>query len=285
MFGEADLVIAVGCSLARHNADAGKLWPKARVLQIDINPVTVSQGRVAADLHLLSDARLGVEALLQSVTERPKQWRTDELAKRIQLEPADRVVFPAEDGVHDPRDVVTALDAVIPQDWQLVNSSGHCSYYFAQMPGRRFENFLTIREFGAIGNGISFAMGAAVAHPEVPIVLFDGDGSFLMHVQELETMMRHGMNILIVVLNDGAYGSEIHKLRAEGLSDAGAVFGRTDLAAIGRGFGTGGERVEDLSTLPILIEEYSKTKGITVLDIPVSDQIVSPVIRRSHKKG
>ncbi|MDU8909769.1 thiamine pyrophosphate-binding protein [Aestuariicoccus sp. MJ-SS9] len=285
MFAEADLVIALGASLARHNADGGALWPKARVLQIDTDPVAVSQGRVAADLHLRADARLGAEALAEAIRPRPADWRSDALATRIRTEPADSAQFPPEDGLHDPRDAVAALDAAIPSDWQLVNSSGHCSYYVAQMPRRAYENFLTIREFGAIGNGISFAMGTGVAHPDQPVVLFDGDGSLLMHVQEIETILRHGLNILIVVLNDGAYGSEIHKLRAEGLSDAGAVFGPTDLAAIARGFGAAGQRVDDLSDLPGLISQFQGSGRAALLDIPISDRIMSPVIRRSHGKG
>jgi len=59
-------------------------------------------------------------------------------------------------------------------------------------------------------------MGVAAARPDRTVVLFDGDGSLLMHVQELETIKRHRLNILIVVMNDGAYGSEVHKLRSEG---------------------------------------------------------------------
>src|SRR5690606_2014050 len=115
--------------------------------------------------------------------------------------------------------------------------------------------FLTIREFGAIGNGVSYAMGVAAARPGDTVVLFDGDGSLLMHMQELETYKRHGLNILICTLNDGAYGSEIHKLRDEGLSEAGAVFGRTDLAAIARGFGIGGIRIRDLTEIPKQVAE------------------------------
>ena len=282
LLGQADLVIAVGCSLAQHNSDRGKLWPKARVLQIDTDPVAVSQGRIAADLHLRADARLGVEALTQALASRTPDWRSDTLATRIATEPADAAEFPAEPGLFDPRDAVAALDTTIPPDWQLVNSSGHCSYFFAQMPRRPFDNFLTIREFGAIGNGISFAMGTATAHPDTPVVLFDGDGSLLMHAQELETIRRHGMKILIVVLNDGAYGSEIHKLRAEGLSDEGAVFGRTDLAAIARGFGLDGTRLDDLADLPDRIAEFARSDRAMLLDIPISDRIMSPVIRRSH---
>ena len=138
-------------------------------------------------------------------------------------------------------DVVEALEAALPQEWEMVNSGGHCSWFFAQMPSRPQEKFLTIREFGAIGNGISFAMGVAAARPDRTVVLFDGDGSLMMHVQELETIQRHGLNILIVVMNDGAYGSEVHKLRSEGMPEDGSVFGYCDFAGIARGFGLAGK--------------------------------------------
>ncbi|WP_114967109.1 thiamine pyrophosphate-binding protein [Alkalilacustris brevis] len=280
--GEADLIIAVGTILAHHNAAGGKLFPKAHVLQIDTKPLTISQGRVAADSHVRADARLGAEALTAAVPARPVKWRSDDMARRIRETEIDSAEFAHEEGVHDPRDVAAAFEAHVPADWQLVNSSGHCSFYVAHMPSRPQENFLTIREFGAIGNGISFAMGVAAARPDSTVVLFDGDGSLMMHVQELETIRRHNLNILICVMNDGAYGSEIHKLRSEGLSDAGAVFGRTDLAAIARGFGLGGETVNDLADLPRLIEEFRKTGGAAVWDFPISDQVISPVIRGAH---
>lgn len=281
-FGEADLVVAGGGSLARHNSEGGALWPKAQLLHIDIEPRTLSQGRIAADLHLRADAALGVEALLAALPARPAAWRSAALAARIRTEPADPHPFPPEPDVLDPRAAAAALEAHLPAHWQLVNSSGHCSYFFAQMPSRPYEKFLTIREFGAIGNGISFAMGVAAARPDETVVMFDGDGSLLMHVQELETIRRHGLNILIVVFNDGAYGSEIHKLRAEGISDHGAVFGRTDLAAVARGFGLMGERITDLAALPRLIENFARTGGAAVFDIAVSDKVMSPVMRRAH---
>ncbi|MFV0491990.1 MAG: thiamine pyrophosphate-binding protein [Pseudorhodobacter sp.] len=283
LFAEADLVIAVGCRLTLHNLYGGMLFPKAGIIQIDTDPRALSQGMVAADFHLRSDARLGVEALTAMLTPRPG-WRTDRLARVISDAPCDTAGFPSEAGLSDPRDVVTALDAALPQGWQMVNSSGHCSFYFAHMK-RPFETFLTIREFGAIGNGISYAMGVAAAKPGDTVVMFDGDGSLLMHIQELETIRRHKLNILICVLNDGAYGSEIHKLRGEGLPDTGAVFGRTDLAAIARGFGIGGDRITDLTRLPELVADFAGTGGAAVWDFPVSDRVVSPVIRRAHPGG
>jgi thiamine pyrophosphate-dependent acetolactate synthase large subunit-like protein len=155
------------------------------------------------------------------------------------------------------------------------------------MPSRPQEKFLTIREFGAIGNGISFAMGVAAARPDRTVVLFDGDGSLMMHIQELETIKRHGMNILIMVMNDGAYGSEVHKLRSEELPEEGSVFGRPDFAAIARGFGLDGKtfKSDSLAQLPKLVEEFAKRGGGAVWDFHVSDKVVSPTIRRAHPPG
>lgn len=282
LLSEADLVIALGTILAQHNSAAGKLFPTAHVLQVDVAPITVSQGRVAAHSHVRADARLGAEALVAAIRARPAAWRTPEMVRRIRETPVDSMTFSPEPGTHDPREVISELEAALPQGWEMVNSSGHCSFFAAHMPSRPQSHFLTIREFGAIGNGISFAMGVAAARPDRPVVLFDGDGSLLMHVQELETIRRHGLKILICVLNDGAYGSEIHKLRAEGFSDEGAAFGRSDFAAIARAFGLAGHTVADLAALPELIGQFAEGLGAALLDIPISDRVVSPVLRRAH---
>src|SRR5207342_2840583 len=118
--------------------------------------------------------------------------------------------------------------------------------------------------------------------PESPVVLFDGDGSLMMHVQELETIKRHRLNILIMVMNDGAYGSEVHKLRSEGMPEAGSVFGYCDFAAIARGFGLAGKTVKNLDDLPKMVAEFAVGGGAAIWDFHVSDKVVSPTIRRAH---
>ncbi len=295
---DADLIIAVGTSLANHNSDNGKLFSADKVLHIDIETVTISQGRIAAKHHLRCDAKLGCDALSQSVLQRKpgneNYWRSDSIAAAIRDTPADDTQFTIEPDLLDPRDVVSTLDDLIPSNWRSVNSSGHCSCFFAQMKKRPADRFLTIREFGAIGNGLPFAMGVATAQPEDRVVLFDGDGSLLMHIQELETIVRHNMNILIVVMNDGAYGSEIHKLRAEGLPERGAVFGRPSFASIAKGFGAAGATVTQLDQLPALIDQFNNIEindtslvglaRLTVIDVHVSDKVVSSVIQRSHQR-
>jgi len=282
---QADLVIAVGGSLAYHAGGGGQLWPKAKTLHVDINPLAVSQGQEVARHHLRADARLGAEALTAALPARTTMWRSDSMAARIRDSKPDSYVFEVEPGLLDPRDAVEALEKALPADWELVTSSGHCSWFFAQMPSRPQERFLTIREFGAIGNGISFAMGVAAARPDQTVVLFDGDGSLMMHVQELETIKRHRMKILIVVINDGAYGSEVHKFRAEGMPEDGSVFGRVDLAAVARGFGLGGETFKSLDDLPKRLKEFAASGGAAVWDFHVSDRVVSPTIRRAHPPG
>jgi thiamine pyrophosphate-dependent acetolactate synthase large subunit-like protein len=83
-------------------------------------------------------------------------------------------------------------------------------------------------------------------------------------------------------MNDGAYGSELHKLRSEGLPDDGAVFGYCDFAGIARGFGLAGETIRNLEDLPKLVAQFAASGGAAVWDFRVSDQVVSPTIRRAH---
>jgi thiamine pyrophosphate-dependent acetolactate synthase large subunit-like protein len=172
------------------------------------------------------------------------------------------------------------FDAAIPHDWMIVNASGHVSGFTAQMQRRPFGNFLTVREFGAIGIGTSFALGAAAARPGEPVVLLDGDGSLLMHIQELETIARHNLPVLIAVLNDGAYGSEILKLRARGFSDTGAVFGSPDFKAIASGFGFISERVTDLASLGRLVADLGHSRTPYLIDLPIRQDIVSGQMRK-----
>lgn len=279
---DADLIVAVGCSLALHAGGGGQLWPKAETLHVDLEPVAVNQGQETASYHLRADARLAAAALTAALPVRAQTWRSDAIADRIRNTRADNFPYEIEPGLLDPRDVAEALEAALPNDWEMVNSSGHCAHFFAHMPSRPQDRFLTIREFGAIGNGTSFAMGVAAARPQQTVVLFDGDGSLLMHVQELETMKRHGMNILIVVMNDGGYGSEVHKLRSQGFALDGAVFGHSDLAAIARGFGVDGKKVTDLADIPKLVAAFGDSGTVAVWDFHVSDQVLSPIMRRTY---
>ena len=123
-------------------------------------------------------------------------------------------------------------------------------------------------------------MGAAAGKPDRTIVLLDGDGSLLMHAQELDTVRRHGLKLLICVLNDGAYGSEIHKMYSDGISAEGATFGRGDLAAVARGFGLRGKTINDSGQFAAAFDEFVKAgAGAELWDIHIADNVTTPVMR------
>lgn len=289
IFAEADLVIGIGARLASHTFDGGSLTPDARVIHIDIAPQEHVQGRKAADMTITADATLGAQALTQALNKlsKPHGWRTADMKARTHAAltlPDDR---DTPDGALHPMAVIKTLSGVIPRDCHIVNTSGHSAYYSAQMNHHPQSHYTVIREFGAIGNGTSFAMGIAAAHPDRPVVLLDGDGSALMHIQELETMQRHGMQILVVVLNDGAYGSEVHKLRADGVNDRGSVFGRPNFAAIGSGFGLTGHTftsTDDIQQgMRKCMDDFLSKQTPAVWDVHISDQIASPQILKAHR--
>ena len=128
--------------------------------------------------------------------------------------------FDVATGVLDPREAIRALDAVVPKDWDIVLGGGHQAYFNTQMRGRAAERYTTVREFGAVGNGLSYALGVAAARwqgRKGKIVLFERARGLQFHIQELETLERQGFRILICAMNDGGYGSEFHTLRADGL--------------------------------------------------------------------
>jgi acetolactate synthase I/II/III large subunit len=285
---QIDLVVALGSSVNYYTVDGGNMYPKAEIVQIDIAPLGLNGGMKVADLHLRADAKLAAAALVKKLRERGKtkaSIRTPELARRIKEEPADTNTFSVEPGLLDPRAAIAELDRVIPKDYDSVSGSGHQSYFHSVMRGRRPEQYFAIREFGAIGNGISLAMGVAAAKKDGKTVLFEGDGSLLMHIQELEVMQRHGIKLLMCILNDGAYGAEIHKLRHDGVDDTGAIFGRTDLAAIAKGFGLRGANVTDLNQIKPLFDAYQAQDKAEIWNIHVSDKVVNPTMQRGVRRG
>jgi thiamine pyrophosphate-dependent acetolactate synthase large subunit-like protein len=112
--------------------------------------------------------------------------------------------------------------------------------------------FCFTQAFQSIGLGLATAIGAALARPDRLPVAALGDGGFLMSIAELETVVRLGLPMVIVVYNDNAYGAEVHHFGPD--ADLGAVsFPDTDLAAIARGYGCHGLTVrtlDDLKDLP-----------------------------------
>ena len=283
-----DLVITLGSSVNYYTVDGGNMYPNAEVVQIDVAPAGLNGGMQVADLHIRADAKLAAAAVvkkLRALGKTKAAIRTPALAQRIKDDPADSNSYAVEPGLLDPRAVIAELDRVLPKDYDSVSGSGHQSYFHSVMRGRKPEKYFAVREFGAIGNSISLAMGVAMARKDGKTVLFEGDGSLLMHIQELEVMQRHGIKMLMCIMNDGAYGAEIHKLRHDGMDDSGAIFGRTDLAAIAKGFGLRGANITDVSQIEPLFKAYQAQDKAEIWNFQVSDKVVNPTMARGVRRG
>jgi acetolactate synthase I/II/III large subunit len=104
----------------------------------------------------------------------------------------------------------------------------------------------------------------------------------MMHIQELETIRRHGIRMLICAVNDGGYGAEVHKFRAQGYDPTESQHGRGDIAAIARGFGLRGEKIDTLERFKSLFAAHEKAGQPELWDLHVDDKIPSAPYRRIH---
>lgn len=288
VFADADLVVTFGASLSYYTLNGGKIFPKATTAKISLDFEGLRHGLKSADLHVMADAKLTAQALIAAVGGLGKtnaEIRSDALADRLKNAPIDATDYQVGANTLDPLRLFEELEHVIPKDYDIVAGTGHQSFFNTTMRGYDPARYHHLRDFGAIGNSLSHAIGVAVARGNGRVVLFDGDGSLLMYIQELETIRRHGLKLLIVCSNDGAYGAEIHKLRADGLTDANAVFGRPDFEAIAAGFGLRGETVTSGGQLAALLEDYEAHDSAAIWNVHISDQVISPSMRRSIEIG
>jgi thiamine pyrophosphate-dependent acetolactate synthase large subunit-like protein len=285
-FAESDLVIGAGAGLGHYTTEGGYLYPNAKVVQIDTNPRGLWQGVKTADLHIRADARATAEAIARRLHERGIRrpgWRSNAIASRIAAESPDAKEFAVTPGTLDPRPVVRELDATVPKDWDVIVAGGHCfSFAMTHLRGRAAGKYHTPLDFGAIGSGLSAAIGVAVARGSDKVMLIDGDGSLYQHIQELETVRRHGLKLLICILNDGGYGAESHKFRAYGVNPEHAIHGRGDIAAIARGFGHNAATVTEMGQLERLFRDHQNSSGTTLWDVHIDDLIPSRNFRRVH---
>ena len=142
IFVESDLIVVFGASISSHNSDQQKLWPNARVIQITLDPQQFFQGNTVSDQIIVGDTGQIVAELIPLVRLKTCVNRTDKNADLIQQTPiddSDSLTY--SDGLN-PAQAVKEINQSVPADWQIVNSSGHCSYF---VEGSPFEKFPTIR--------------------------------------------------------------------------------------------------------------------------------------------
>ena len=248
----ADLVVGWGSSLNMWTMRHGKLiGPGARVAQVDDDSAAIGAHR-QVDIAVHGDVAQTARVVLAGVRPQPG-YRSGELRARIAREVRWRDVpydDQGGDGVIDPRTVTIALDDLLPADRVVAIDSGNFMGYpsmFLSVPDER--GFCFTQAYQSIGLGLASAIGAALAQPDRLPVAALGDGGALMGVSELETVVRLGLPMVIVVYDDEAYGAEVHHFGPDGFALDTVRFPPADIAAIGRGFGCAGVTVRSLEDL------------------------------------
>ncbi len=244
----ADLVVGWGSSLNMWTMRHGKLiGPGARVAQVDDDSAAIGAHQ-PVDIAVHGDVAQTARVVLASLGGGTQPgYRSGELQARIAREVRWRDV-PYDDqggnGVIDPRTLTIALDDLLPAERVVAIDSGNFMGYpsmFLSVPDE--QGFCFTQAYQSIGLGLASAIGAALAQPDRLPVAALGDGGALMGVSELETVVRLGLPMVVVVYDDEAYGAEVHHFGPDGFALDTVRFPPADIAAIGRGFGCAGVTV------------------------------------------
>jgi thiamine pyrophosphate-dependent acetolactate synthase large subunit-like protein len=237
---DADLIVGWGCALNMWTMRHGKLIaPHATVVQVDDDPAAIGVHRgvtfgVVGDVYEV--ARAAAEQVRFS-----GGFRTDDVHDVISLAVRWRHV-PFDDTSTtdriDPRTLTIRLDDLLPDERVVAVDSGNFMGYpsmFLSVPDE--WGFCFTQAFQSIGLGLATGIGAALAQPDrLPLAAL-GDGGALMSAAELETVVRLGLPMVVVVYNDEAYGAEVHHFGPSGYPLDTVRFPPTDIAAIARGYG------------------------------------------------
>ena len=280
MANEADCVLVVGAGLNILTMSFGESLP-ADIPLIQVDALRASIGRwTTADVAVVGDAKLVAEQLINALPDRAdaeKPFHGAETQGFLKAFTITKDFQPANTArTVDPRSLAVALNRLLPEKRSMVYDSGNFLGVvpYLSVPGP--EYWKMTNDFASIGLGFGAALGVAKARPEVPTVLVVGDGAFLMTMGELETVVREDLPLVVVLMNDCAYGAELHFLRMRQLPVAKSVFPDVDFAPIAEAFGYDAHTIRTLDELETLAPMLGNPEGPIFLDCKINADIAAP---------
>ena len=284
----ADCLIVFGASLNFFTTDYQSLLAGKRVVHVNLDPThidrhaTVAAG-VVGDATVVAEAMI---ALLKEAEHQPSSFRTADLEKKLQeFDLSDSYEDKSYDGAVDPRTLTRQLDAGLPQDRQVVVDAGRFMLDALTMSVPNPRDLVTSHGFGAIGLGMSTAIGAAVAHPTRPTVLCIGDGGYMMGgLTELSTAVHLGLDLIVIVYNDGSYGAEHIQLVTKGMDPAASLHEWPDFCAVAESMGCDTAKITSLDDIDAALEVVkNRQPGRPVLIEASTDPDVVSAIYGHHR--
>lgn len=282
LISESDLILGFGVSFTQWTTKKGKLiGPDTIVAQIDIEAAKLGY-QMPVQYALLGDAKAAAEALLEELGRHAASnaisgRRDDATRERIRSGDNHHSPYPDESNARtiDPRTLSKAVDDILPRDRVVASDSGHfCGWVprYLRVPNAKAS--CLSHSFQSVGLGLASAIGLAIANPGKLAVLGAGDGGFMMSIADLETAIRLGLRMCILVYNDSSYAAEVHFFRRQGYSIDIVQFPETDFAAIARGYGARAATVRtvaDLDSVRIWVSEGAP--GIFLIDAKINPNL------------
>jgi acetolactate synthase-1/2/3 large subunit len=185
------------------------------------------------------------------------------LAKINERSEEDRFPITPQRIVHDVR-------AVMPEDGIVCLDNGMYKIWFARNYRTHVANTLLLdNALATMGAGLPSAMMAAMLYPERRVMAVCGDGGFMMNSQEMETAVRLGLNLVVVILNDNAYGMIRWKQSVDNFPDFGMTFGNPDFVRYAQSYGAKGSRVGSVADLVPTLEAAFTGGGVHLVEVPI----------------
>lgn len=289
---EADLILALGVRFDdRVTGKVDEFAKHAKIVHVDIDPSEINKNK-EAHVPIVSDVRHALEQL-NAIVEPPEDisaW----IQQCKQWKAVDPFTYDKDYKGILPQHAISALDELTKDRRTIISVGvGQHQMWTAQFYTFRYpRTFLSSSGLGSMGFGLPAAMGAQAAHPDSLVVDIDGDGSFLMNIQELATCYCEKLPVKVLLLNNQHLGmvvqwedrfmegnrahtylGPIDHAEATGRGESAFVAERyPDFVSIGKGFGCGAATISDKSDLLPAIEEMIAHDGPYVLDIEVPYQ-------------
>ena len=284
---KSDLIITVG----HDDIEKPPFFMKAdgpKVIHINhtsasVDPVYFPQVQVVGDIAN------AIWQLNESL-EVQKDWDfTEMLATRIvHLDHSKKIRSDDRFPIFPPY-MVRQLRNVMPNDGIITLDNGVYKIWFARGYPALYPNTVLLdNALASMGAGLPSAMAAKMLNPEKKVISICGDGGFMMNSQEVETAVRLGLNLTVLILNDSGYGMVRWKQINQGFDDFGLSFGNPDFVKYAESYGAKGYRLESAKQFKDLVEQCLETDGVHIIDCPVdyseNDEILNNTIKEMSAK-
>jgi acetolactate synthase-1/2/3 large subunit len=238
------------------------------VIHIDFSPAEIDQ-IYFPQIEVVGDIADSMCRLANEVGDR--RTKDDALAS-VQ----DLVFERTTDGRDDPRfplapqRLVADVRRVMPEDGILCLDNGMYKIWFARNYRTRISNTILLdNALATMGAGLPSAMMAAMLHPSRRVMAVCGDGGFMMNSQDLETAVRLGLNLVVLIIEDKAYGMIRWKQQLDGFPDFGLTFNNPDFVQYARAYGATGSRIAATDEFAPTLQSAFEAGGVQIVVAPI----------------